>query len=218
MRLVLAISLDGRITFSKGGKGLLGGKGDRKILEKALAWSDATLMGSGTLKAHKNTCLIHNSKLIEKRKAEGKMPQPLCVVVSRKVSFSRKLAFFKQPVTRWLLSPISQSEIKSLQGFDRLLCLQDNWLESLIELKQAGCSKITVLGGAKLIMSLLSEDQIDELQLTLTPRLLGGIFTWIPSEMKTLPKNLQRSSAWEFTQMKELGNNEVMIQYSRNRN
>ena len=59
VRLALALSIDGRLAPSNGGKASLGGIGDRKALEEALAWSDASLMGSGTLRAHKNICLIH---------------------------------------------------------------------------------------------------------------------------------------------------------------
>ena len=52
MRLVLAVSLDGRLAPPSGGAAQLGGSGDRRVLEEALAWSDAALLGAGTLRAH----------------------------------------------------------------------------------------------------------------------------------------------------------------------
>ena len=52
IKLVLAISIDGRIAYSHGGASNIGGTGDRKILEQSLAWSDATLMGRKTLSIH----------------------------------------------------------------------------------------------------------------------------------------------------------------------
>ena len=48
VRLVLAVSLDGRLAPPSGGAAQLGGAGDRRVLEQALAWSDAVLIGAGT--------------------------------------------------------------------------------------------------------------------------------------------------------------------------
>ena len=60
VRLVLAISLDGRLAPPEGGAAQLGGEGDRRALEHALAWADACLIGAGTLRAHQCTCLIRD--------------------------------------------------------------------------------------------------------------------------------------------------------------
>ena len=55
VRLVLAISLDGRLAPAEGGAVHLGGEGDRVALDQALAWADACLIGAGTLRAHQCT-------------------------------------------------------------------------------------------------------------------------------------------------------------------
>ena len=136
VRLVLAVSIDGRLAFPGGGKTNIGGEGDRKVLENALAWSDATLIGTGTLKAHKSTCLIHNSNLIEQRLQEGRPAQPISIVVSKEFSLSRKLKFFEQPIKRWLLSPKSNTKLVSSEGFDTHLLMKDNWSQTLSDLNQ----------------------------------------------------------------------------------
>ena len=56
--LIIASSLDGRIAFPQGGETHLGSKYDKKLLNKSLANVDATLFGSGTLKAHQSTFLV----------------------------------------------------------------------------------------------------------------------------------------------------------------
>ena len=71
VRLVLAISLDGRLAPAQGGAAQLGGEGDRQALEQALVWADACLIGAGTLRAHQCTCLIRNPQLLEQRRREG---------------------------------------------------------------------------------------------------------------------------------------------------
>ena len=100
VRLVLAISLDGRLAPPEGGAAQLGGEGDRRALEQALAWGDACLIGAGTLRAHQCTCLIRNPQLLEQRRSEGRAEQPAAVVVSRSPDFS----------SAWRLSLIHISE------------------------------------------------------------------------------------------------------------
>ena len=80
VRLVLAISLDGRLAPTEGGAAQLGGEGDRHALEQALAWGDACLIGAGTLRAHQCTCLIRSPQLLEQRRSEGRAEQPACLL------------------------------------------------------------------------------------------------------------------------------------------
>ena len=213
VRLVLATSLDGRIAFANGGKGDLGSKGDREVLEKALAWCDATLMGSQTLRVHENTCLIHNNKLIEERVNENRSPQPLSIIVSRNTSFSDALEFFKQPVNRAILSP----HPTQIEHFKYQFLIEESWSKTIKNLHEKGYSKILLLGGIKLIRSFLEEDQIDELQLTLTPRILGGQYSWTAPDMKNIPLQLTKLNAWELESLEALESNEVMIKYLRSK-
>ena len=104
-RLVLAVSLDGRICYPMGGSSHLGEEGDRKVLEESLAWADGTLMGGNTLKAHKSTCLIGSPNLIKQRLQNKGSEQPISIVVSRFHNHSIDWSFFRQPIKRWLLSP-----------------------------------------------------------------------------------------------------------------
>ena len=169
VRLVLAISLDGRLAPPAGGAAQLGGEGDRRALERALAWGDACLIGAGTLRAHQCTCLIRSPQLLEQRRSEGRAEQPVAVVVSRSPDFSSTWRFFDQPLQRWLLAPEPVD-----QGFDRWFPLAPTWSERLQALGAAGIQRLVLLGGAQLSADLLQADCVDALQLTLVPQLLGG--------------------------------------------
>ncbi|KGG16830.1 5-amino-6-(5-phosphoribosylamino)uracil reductase [Prochlorococcus sp. MIT 0602] len=216
VRLVLAMSLDGRIALSSGGKANIGGKGDREALEKALSWSDATLMGSGTLNAHESTCLIHNQKLINQRGHEKRSSQPISIIVSQKAAFSEDWAFFKQPISKWILTPNKNHRLIQ-SGFDRHLIMEEKWTQTLNKIYNEGISKIVLLGGMKLISSLLLEDRIDELQLTFSPKILAGKYTWTHTAINNLPVQLTQAEAWKLKDIKDLGANEVMLSYIRNR-
>jgi len=94
LRLVLAISLDGRLAPPDGGAAQLGGSGDRRVLEQALAWSDAALIGAGTLRVHRCTCLVHDRAFLDQRLASGRSAQPRAVVErATSTPVSRRLAF-----------------------------------------------------------------------------------------------------------------------------
>lgn len=211
---MLAISLDGRLASSDGGAAQLGCAGDRRALEESLAWADAVLIGAGTLRAHRCTCLIRDADLLEARRMAQRSDQPVAVVVSRQPSFGGDWRFFRQPLTRWLLSPRNQQA-----GFDRWMQPKPTWTESLGLLAQQGLQRIVLLGGARLTASLLQDDSIDELQLTLTPRLLGGDHCWVPLSIHgtTLPRDLWSREAWSLAEATRLGADELLVRYSRRR-
>ena len=83
LRLVLAVSLDGRLAPPSGGAAQLGGPADRRVLEEALAWADLAVVGAGTVRAHGCSCLIHRPELLQQRQSRGQSPQPPLLIVSR---------------------------------------------------------------------------------------------------------------------------------------
>ena len=210
VRLVLAISLDGRLAPPGRGAAQLGGEGDRCALEQALAWADACLIGAGTLRAHQCTCLIRSPQLLEQRRSEGRTEQPAAVVVSRSPDFSSSWRFFNQPLQRWLLAPEPVD-----QGFDRWFPLAPTWSERLQALGAAGIQRLVLLGGAQLSADLLQADCVDALQLTLVPQLLGGLFSWLPCTNAPLPAALAQPGAWQSEGAEDLGDGEWLVRYRR---
>ena len=216
--MVLAISLDGRIAPPMGGAANIGGVGDKKVLEKALAWADAALIGGGTIRAHRKTCLINNPTLIQQRILEGKSKQPTMILVSNRKEFEKDWPFFNQEIERWLIS--SQTNcIKSYipKYFSKHISQKTKWSKTLLTLSKLGLSKLLILGGADLAQSLLSEDEIDELQLTISPKILGGKYTWVPSNSCKMPLEFTQDKYWELRKVTRLPESEIVIHYTRQR-
>ena len=214
-RLVLAISLDGRLAPATGGAAQLGGPGDRRALEEALAWADGCLIGAQTLRLHGSTCQLRDVDLQAQRRQDGRSAQPLAIVVSRNGDVPADLPFFAQPLERWLLcagsaalTPAGPASV----GFARRLRLT-RWPEALVDLAAAGLQRLVVLGGAQLVSGLLAADCIDALQLTLCPQLLGGSHTWVPAD-PLLPQGLV---GWRLEQQRPLGGDELLLRYVRTR-
>tara|TARA_B100000965_G_scaffold248918_1_gene209113 strand:- start:261 stop:935 length:675 start_codon:yes stop_codon:yes gene_type:complete len=217
VRLVLASSIDGRIAYPEGGETKLGQSGDRFVLEESLTWADGILMGGQTLRDHRSICIIKNQDFITKRIFEGKDEQPISLVASSQIDFPLNWLFFKQPVQRWLLQKKTNNNEKQLpNGFHKRINLKSKWRDSLDDLNKKGLSKIVLLGGANLIAAFLKEDIINELQITITPHLLGGNHCWVSSEINNLYKNKQKYDNWILKESKKLGNNELLIRYFRN--
>ena len=56
----------------------------------------------------------------------------------------------------------------------------------ILWLTNQGLSKIVLLGGSNLISYFLIEDLINELQITITPQLLGGNYCWVSAKLNNL--------------------------------
>ncbi|QEY32924.1 RibD family protein [Synechococcus sp. RSCCF101] len=213
VRLVLAVSIDGRLAPSAGGAASIGGAPDRVVLEQALAWADAALIGATTLRLHGGTALIRRPDLLDERFRGGRSPQPPALVVSRSGRIPPDLPFFHQPLQRWWLDrqepPGGDPSAAPLPGFDERLPWSP-WPETLRVLRQRGLSRLLVLGGAQLAATLLAEDLLDTLQLTVCPRLLGGPHLWMPAG-HLLPEH------WQLETARALGEGEVLLRYRRSR-
>ena len=209
--LIIAVSLDGRIAFPKGGESHLGSTYDRKLLNKSLTKVDATLFGSGTLHAHKSTFLIKKMNIFNKRQ-EISVNQPISIIAGNSKNFSKSWRYFNQPIRRWLISSdrdMKDSKIK----FDKILFYENSWLNTLNILKKEGIRRIALLGGAKLIESFFKEDLIDEIKITICPKLIGGQYTWIPFKEKNEIFNFE--NRWKIKMTKVLKTSEVFIHYTK---
>ena len=217
VRLVLASSIDGRIAYPKGGKSQLGKSGDRLVLEESLAWSDGILMGGQTLRDHRSICIIKNKRLLKQRIFDGKDEQPISLIASNQIDFPINWLFFKQPVQRWLLQKETNKSKNQLpHGFHKRINLKSKWRDSLKDLNNQGLSKIVLLGGANLISAFLIEDLINELQITITPHLIGGSYCWVSSKLNNLNEIMNHNENWILKETKKIGNNELLIRYFRN--
>ena len=142
-----------------------------------------------------------------KRISEGKTEQPIALLASNQIDFPVNWLFFKQPVKRWLLQKEAKNNHNELpNGFHKRINLKFRWRDSLNDLNNEGLSKIVLLGGAKLISSFLIEDLINELQITITPHLLGGSHCWVSSKLNNLNKMINHSEKWILKETKQIGN------------
>ncbi len=207
---MLAVSLDGRLAPPDGGAAQLGGPGDRRVLEEALAWADAALVGAETLRRHGSTCLIRQPDLLDQRRRQGRGGQPHALVLSRTGALPAAMSFWKQPLQRWWLRPREAGSSPTAAPFDRQLPF-DSLLELRQQLAGLGFSRLVLLGGADLASQWLAAGLVDELQLTLCPLLLGGAHSWCAADPGL---GLDRRR-WRLLEQRPLEGDELLLRYGR---
>ena len=218
IRIILAISLDGKISLKGGGGAQIGGRGDREVLEESLAWADATLMGANTLRVHQNTCIIHNQNLIMARSKKGLNTQPISIIASNKINHSLNWPYFKQPIERWLITSDKNKELlTNYKGYKRLISQKETWAKTIIELSKRNISNLLILGGAHIVESFLIEDIVDELQLTIVPKIIGGQYSWLPVDTEKMPIQFLNFNEWNIDFIKEIGESQISLRYLRNK-
>ena len=126
---------------------------------------------------------ISDEQLLISRQKRSQAPQPVQMVVSASGNLDPTWRFFQQPIPRWLLTIPSGAKFwRSRLEFERILIIHSqnklnyvpNWQSTFSQLQQLGLNKLAILGGGELVASLLAEDLLDELWLTLCPVIFGG--------------------------------------------
>lgn len=214
---VLATSLDGRIAEASAIPARFGSAKDQQRLEAIVAQSDAVLMGAATLRAYGSCRSVTDSQLQQERRDRGQSQQPVQIICSASGQIDPACRFFQQPVPRWLLTTeAGRDRWGSQSGFDRILTAGQtelNWEGAFAQFDPVW-QQLAVLGGGQLLGSLLAEDRIDELYLTLCPLLLGD------RPASPLVAGVQFSAAdaprWQLLSVEPVGD-ELFLQYRRTR-
>jgi 5-amino-6-(5-phosphoribosylamino)uracil reductase len=180
------------------------------VLEEALAWADAALVGAETLRRHGSTCLIRQPDLLDQRRRQGRGGQPHALVLSRTGALPAAMSFWKQPLQRWWLRPREAGSSPTAAPFDRQLPF-DSLLELRQQLAGLGLSRLVLLGGADLASQWLAAGLVDELQLTLCPLLLGGAHSWCAADPGL---GLDRRR-WHLLEQRPLEGDELLLRYGR---
>ena len=170
-------SADGKATF-EGRSGKLGGDADSALFHRLRTQADAVLVGSGTLRAERYGRIVRDPELRAAREAEGLAPDPLACVVSRSLSLPLDIPLFQDPEQRTIVFTSSDERLEGAGpgvSVERLRA-EELTLTSALEVLHArhGVRSVLCEGGPTLFGALLGEELVDELFLSLAPRIAGG--------------------------------------------
>ena len=175
VRLKMAMSIDGRTAMNDGTSQWITGEASRRDVQYWRARSCAVLTGAGTVR-HDNPRLTVRDERFE---VEGKLRQPLRVVVASRGDVSSRAKVFDDPGTSLLAAgTLSDEDQEAWQqrGVGLLMTGSEQTdLKALLEaLAQRGCNEVLIEAGATLAGSFIESGLWDEAIIYIAPKLLGS--------------------------------------------
>lgn len=170
-------TVDGRSTFA-GRSGQLGDDGDRALFHGLRERADAVLVGTRTLTLEGYGRMLGRAERRDRRLAEGRSAEPLACLVSRSGSVPSDLPLFAEPGARVVIFTSAELRLDGAQADIDVVRLDPGALTLTTVLRRLRADyEIELLlceGGPMMFGSLLEEDLVDELFLTVSPTLAGG--------------------------------------------
>jgi riboflavin-specific deaminase-like protein len=168
-------SADGRATL-EGRSAPLSSAGDRAMFHTLREKSDAVIAGTGTLRAERYGPLIRDPEARKRRLESGHDPEPLACVITRSGDVPIDIPLFADEDARIVL--FAAAPAPSVPDNVEVVELDPGELTLTTALRHLrrhhGVQRLLCEGGPTLFSSLLHEELIDELFLTIAPKLAGG--------------------------------------------
>lgn len=162
-------SVDGRAAFA-GRSAPLSDDGDRALFHALRERVDAVMVGTGTLRTERYGALIRDEEACRRRIERGLEPQPLACLVTRSGALPLDIPLFAQPrVLAFAPEPVDSLETVTLDATELTLTAVMRRLSADYGVRSLLCE-----GGPTLFGSLIHEGLVDELFLTVAPKLAGG--------------------------------------------
>jgi len=176
----MAMSLDGKVSSVAREPVNFTSREDKKRLLQIRARCDALVVGGTTARDYE-TMGIPDSRLRAARERRGQTPHPLRVIVSGRLNLPRDLRVFHAPISPLLLVCCEKAAVARRRFFARfgrvMVRGRDEVnIQRLVSILALEYHVRTVLceGGPTLNDAFFRAGLVDELYLTLCPRVVGG--------------------------------------------
>jgi riboflavin biosynthesis pyrimidine reductase len=180
VRANMISSVDGAIAV-RGRSGMLGGQADRRVFQVLRSLADVILVGAATARSEGYGPARLDPALRDARAERGQAPVPPIAVVTRSAQLDWSSQFFMGADARPIVLTTADANPESLAHADAVADVieagQDRvYLRSaLARLERRGYANVLVEGGPGINAQLVDEGLLDELCLTLAPRLVAGM-------------------------------------------
>jgi riboflavin-specific deaminase-like protein len=172
--LNMVSSLDGKATIEWRTKGL-STELDRRLFHHLRTQADAVMVGAGTLRAERYGRMTKTAELREKRLAEGLAPEALAVIVSARLDIPADLPLLNEPEQRVVIATGSDATLPGLGDQVEYARVGDDLPKLMGHLQEThGIRSVLCEGGPTLNSYLFAAGLVDELFLTLNPKVSGG--------------------------------------------
>ncbi|MGH7990718.1 MAG: RibD family protein, partial [Limisphaerales bacterium] len=177
-----AMTADGKIAFANGEFVPFGSKRDLEHLYDLRATTDAVLCGARTIEATGTILGTGGGKFRKLRLKRGLAEFPLRIIASGSGSINPDAAIFRKrfsPIIILTTSRISKANLQKLRAVaDEIKICGKTKIDFRIAfrwlLKKWGVKRLLCEGGGELNGTLFHADLVDELHLTICPKIFGG--------------------------------------------
>jgi riboflavin biosynthesis pyrimidine reductase len=178
VRLNMISSADGAATVGSKSGGL-GGPADKAVFAALRGLCDVILVAAGTVRAEGYGPARLPPEVREARRARGQAPVPPIAVISRSADLDYGSKFFTEaevpPIV--ITGEAGRVKLETAAPKAEVLVAGDEGVDlarALAALSERGLRSVLAEGGPSLNGQLLAAGLVDELCLTLAPRLVGG--------------------------------------------
>lgn len=172
--LNMVSSLDGKAAVH-GNTRDLSSPADRLVFHGLRTQADAILVGAGTARAERYGRATKNEELRSRREEEGLDPEPLTVIVSGRLDLPADLPLLQSPGTRVVIATGADHEVEGAAATVTYERTGDDLRLLLARLREEhGVRSVLCEGGPTLNAYLLAAGLVDELFLTVAPKIVGG--------------------------------------------
>jgi riboflavin-specific deaminase-like protein len=171
--LNMVSSLDGKATLDWRTKGL-STEVDRRLFHHLRTQADAVMVGAGTVRAERYGRMTKNDELRDKRVAEGRTPEALAVVVSGRLDLPADLPLLNEPEQSVLIATGAEHSLADAHAGIEYARVGDDLPRLMAELHERGVRSVLCEGGPTLNSFLFAAGIVDELFLTMNPKVVGG--------------------------------------------
>ncbi len=172
-------SLDGAIAVD-GVSGALGGDGDHRVFRALRAQADVVLVGASTVRAESYGPPAADDAHRRRRSANGVVEVQRIAIVTRSLELDLGAELFASPTSRPIVVTVRESDPTRRAEVEEVAEVIEAGAEdvdlptALDALGSVGARVILAEGGPRLNGQLFDGDLLDEVNLTVSPHLVGG--------------------------------------------
>ncbi len=174
----MASTVDGRASID-GRSGAIGNRADRELFHALRERMDAVMAGAGTVRVERYGRIIAKASARAARVQRGLSPEPLACIVSGRLSLPLDTPLLCEPEARVAIVTSSAASLPPTPAeVEYVRAGRDGELDLALALRELrerfGVQTLLCEGGPHLNTQLLLAGLVDELFLSLSPKLAGG--------------------------------------------
>jgi 2,5-diamino-6-(ribosylamino)-4(3H)-pyrimidinone 5'-phosphate reductase len=164
----MVATVDGRAAVNGSAVGI-GSTADKHLMRELRAEADVVLHGAGTVRADPLSARVP-AEMVAQRLQLGLTPQPLGAIVTRSGNLPRQHPYYESATVIYITS----DQPVGVDAKAVAVCRVESVKAAIDDLRRRGARRILCEGGPTLNTALLQERLVDEIFLTIAPKLVGG--------------------------------------------